>query len=670
MTRTQAKTTEAIPAHGAVIDVPLSKLRKSPRNARRTPHSEAHIEALAGSIAAKGMLQKPVVEPEYDQTGAFTGRWLVTIGEGRRLAQLLRLKRKEIGKGEPVSCVVDLANDPQEISLDENVTREDLHPADQFEAFRDQAERLGRSAEEIAARFGVTPTVVRRRLRLAAVSPKLMQAYREGQLGLDHLMAFAVSEDHARQEQVFESLPPYSIQPAYIRRAMTESKVPATDRRAIFVGVAAYETAGGRVLRDLFTEDRGGWLEDSGLLDRLALEKLEAEAERIREAEGWKWAEAHLDYPHHLALARVYPERVARTEAEVARMAALSEEYDALLTKWDHLEEVPPEVEARFAEIDAELAAFGDGYAYRPEEVARAGVIVALGHDGQPRVERGFVRPEDAVQPEPVDDGPDAKSAEGEVAGDGTDPAGATAAEDGEDEGAPLSAALVAELTAYRTLGLRDAVADDPDAALAVAVHALALQVFYGAPHLTCADLRLTSASFAREAPDAEACPAGTRIAARREVWTGQMPGDPRELWNFVLGLDVDSRFSLFAHCVAMSLNAVHGWERRLGACAHADALATHVRLDMTATWTATAASYFGRVTKARIAEAVRQAVSDEAAERIAPLKKPDMAEAAEQLVAGTGWLPPLLRMPDLPGEAPAPEAGADFDGAAAIAAE
>lgn len=143
-----------VAAHGAVIEVPLSRLKRSPRNARRTPHSAEHVEALVGSIAAKGMLQKPVVEPEHDEAGAFTGFWLVTIGEGRRLAHLLRAERGEIGPDALVSCVVDLTNDPQEISLDENVTREDLHPADQFDAFLDQAERLGRSAEEIAARFG------------------------------------------------------------------------------------------------------------------------------------------------------------------------------------------------------------------------------------------------------------------------------------------------------------------------------------------------------------------------------------------------------------------------------------------------------------------------------------------------------------------------------------
>lgn len=121
---------------GTEVFIPLNNLKKSPRNARKTPHSEAAIEAYAASIAVKGILQNLVVEPELDADGAETGFYLVTIGEGRRLAQLLRVKRKQIKKTEPIRCVLDTANDAHEISLDENVTRTDMHPADQYEALQ------------------------------------------------------------------------------------------------------------------------------------------------------------------------------------------------------------------------------------------------------------------------------------------------------------------------------------------------------------------------------------------------------------------------------------------------------------------------------------------------------------------------------------------------------
>ena len=638
---------EAAAQDGAVLDIPLNKLKKSPKNARRVPHTEAAIEALAASIAAKTMLQAPVVEPELDGDGQPTGFYLVTIGEGRRLAQLLRVRRKEIRKTEPVRCVVDLSNDPHEISLDENVTRTDMHPADQFEAFRRLAEERGYSAEEIGARFGVSAHVVRQRLRLGAVSPRLMQVYRDGELTLDQLMAFAVTEDHARQEQVFEALS-WNKSAHLIRRMMTEGHVPASDRRAIFVGPEAYAEAGGVIVRDLFTEDSGGWFEDAALLDRLAAGKLAVIAAELREREGWKWAEASIDYPHAHGLRRVYPHPVERSAEDTARAAALAEEYDALVSQWDAVEELPPEIEARFKAIDAELEAFSEAAsAYDAADLARGGAFVILGHDGLARIERGFIRPEDERPPEP---GPDV---EAEASGDVAEPfAGGESVSEASDEEpepdglTPLSERLVLELTAYRTVGLRDALAQDPTTALTALVHALALRTFYPPyDQPGCLDIKVVSAYLDGHAPGIGDCPAARRIAERHEGWAKRLPREPADAWAYVAGLGGSELLGLLAHCVSLSVNAVQSpMARRPGAWAHADALAEAVGLDMTTTWAPTAASYLGRVTKARIAEAVREAVSEDAAERIAELKKPDMAEAAEQLLAGTGWLPPLLR--------------------------
>jgi ParB family transcriptional regulator, chromosome partitioning protein len=262
-----AKQVKTIATSVSETYIPLSKLKKSPKNARKMPHSEAAIEGYASSIAAKGILQNLVVEPELEAEGVATGFYFVTIGEGRRLAQLLRVKRKEIKKTEPIRCIIDTVNDPHAISLDENVTRENMHPADQFEAFKKLADEGELGAEEIAARFGVTPNVVRQRLRLGAIAPKLMQVCRDGELCLDQLAAFAITDDHARQEAVYARLS-YNRDASTIRRLLTETHVPATDRRARFVGIEAYTEAGGTVLRDLFTEDRGGYLEDVALLRR------------------------------------------------------------------------------------------------------------------------------------------------------------------------------------------------------------------------------------------------------------------------------------------------------------------------------------------------------------------------------------------------------------------
>src|SRR3954462_11508759 len=147
--------------------------------------------------------------------------------------------------------------------------REALHPLDQFRAFQALRDEHGLGDEEIAARFFVTPAVVRQRLKLVAVSPKLLDLYAENAMSLEQLMGFTVTNDHARQEQVWEGLARgYNKEPYYIRRLLTEGAAKASDRRAVFVGAEAYEAAGGVIARDLFQQDDGGWFEDVALLDR------------------------------------------------------------------------------------------------------------------------------------------------------------------------------------------------------------------------------------------------------------------------------------------------------------------------------------------------------------------------------------------------------------------
>lgn len=617
------------PEHGTVVLIPLNRLKKSPRNARKTPHAAADIEALAASTRDKGILQPPVVEPELDADGQPTGCYLVTIGEGRRLSQLLRAKRKEIKKTEPIRCVIDTAHDAFEISLDENVTRFAMHPADQFEAFRELAQTKGWSAEEIGARFGVSATLVRRRLRLGAVSPVLMAAYRADQLTIDQLMAFAVSEDHARQEVILADLA-YNRSPSFIRRMMTEHEVEASDRRARFVGAEAYQAAGGRIRCDLFSEDGKGWFEDAALLDRLALDQLAAEAETVRVAEGWLWAEARLDFPHDHGCRRVYPHPVEPDPETKTRLEVLAEEYDAIVAACgdDNLSE---EQDARLEVLDAELSSACPDQ-YDPDAVASGGLFAVLGQGGV-RIERGFIRPVDEAPPEAeTDAGPDAE-------GDETE--GASSA----GKAKPLSERLVADLTAHRTAALRDAMAEQPRLAFLAALHTLALQTFYRGAE-TCLGLGIVSLPLEPLAEGLADSVAGRAIEARHAAWATRLPEDPEALLTALADWPDEDRMALFAHCVSRGVNAVQraGASRR--ALAHADVLAGLFALDMGQYWSPSVGSYFGRVTKAKIAEAVAEGVSPEAASRLGDLDKVAMAEAAETLLNGTGWLPPLLRRP------------------------
>lgn len=619
-------------AHGAEVYIPLNRLKKSEKNARKTPHRPEDIETMAASIHAKGIFQPPVVEPELDDAGQPTGDYLVTIGEGRRLAQLLRAKRKQIKKTELVRCLIDTANDAYEISLDENITRFAMHPADQFEAFQRLVEERGFGVEEIAARFNVTATVVRQRLKLASVSPRLMQTYRDGDMTLDQLMAFTVTEDHVRQEGLWESLPSYERHPQTIRRLLTRDRVPANDRRAIFVSAEAYQAAGGVIERDLFAEDHGGYFADPALLDRLVVEKLQTLAEAVV-ADGWKWAS--LDPDH--SLSRLRPQVRAFTPEEQVRYDALDAEKEALEADHGNWTE---EAEVRFAEVVAEIEALDmSRLGFAPEDKAVSGAFVTVGKDGAARVEYGFVRAEDeAVEPEPNGDESDDT---------GEPPVRPDAPPHEEPERATLSDKLVEDLTAHRTAALRDALAQQPETALCALLHLFVLKTFdCGYRDGSCLDVRPTSVALSGYAPGIEDSVAGRAIVERHEGWAMKLSTFGNDAWAFVTSLDTEAQLQLLAHCVSLTVNAVCSRDRGAWGTSPADDLAGVLSLDMTGYWSPTAESYFTRVPKNRILEAVIEAVSEDAARHISAAKKADMADAAEQLVAGTGWLPEPLRTP------------------------
>lgn len=642
------QTIAAEPVSGVEIFVPLAKLKKSPRNARKVAHGEAAIEALAASIQHKGMIQNLVVEPEI-KDGEPTGCYFVTAGEGRRQAQLLRVKRKQIRKSEPIRCWLDTLNDPAEVSLDENVTRTAMHPADQFERFAELSRDKGWGAEEIGARFGVSAHIVRQRLRLGAVSPKLVQVYREDGLTLDQLMAFAITEDHTRQEQVFEALH-HNREPWIIRRDLTAANVPAQDRRAVFIGAEAYQEAGGVIIRDLFSEDRGGFFEDAGLLDMLTIEKLREVAATVQ-AEGWKWSEAHIDYPHAHGMRRYYPNPVALSEEDEARLEAASADYDALAEGYSSYDEMPEDVAEKLAALETEIDEISERRsAYDPQIVAHAGVFVVLNHDGVPRIERGFLRPEDEALAEPVLDGGDDGDMGGDadpdtIGDDGQDEDAVTEEVEEEEPGKPISDSLIRDLTAHRTLALRVALADRPDMALVAVVHTLTAQLFYSYAEAGCLEIRPTMTPLGSHADGIEDSSLAATFAERHEAWAEQMPRDVADLWAFIMELDETRLLALLAHCASRTLNALRlPWDRKPKALQTADRLASAIGLDMAKDWTPTVDSYLGRVTKAHIAVAVAEGVSQDAADLIVDMKKPDMASAAEQLLAGTGWLPAVLR--------------------------
>jgi len=635
----------------AARDIPFNKLVLSQQNVRKIK-AGISIEDLAEDIAHRGLLTSLNVRPELDGDGNETGIYRIPAG-GRRYRALERLvAQKRLAKTAGVPCIVSKGETLEvEDSLAENVQRVSLHPLDQFRAFQTLREQ-GLGEEEIAARFFVSVATVRQRLRLASVSPRLLDLYAEDEMTLEQIMAFSITNDHVRQEQVWDTVSrSHSREPYYIRRLLTETAIRANDRRAVYVGIEAYEAAGGVTMRDLFDQDQGGWLQDPALLEQLVMEKLKADAEAIQVSEGWKWVEAAFDFPygHTSGLRRFYGEQAEMTEDELARYDATRAEYDKLDAEYADADEYSEATEQKLEELGSELDRLNDRpYVFDPQEVARGVLFISLGASGELKIERGFVRPEDepkdetdpAADPSDGDDhGTDLPVTAG-AEGEDTQP-------DDEDETIkPLPDRLILDLTAARTITLRNALANDPVIAFIAVLHAFVLKTFYVYGSDSCLEVTLQSARFS-QTPGLGDTIWAKEIEQRHEGWGQDLPKEPNDLWDFLIKLDDVSRQALFAHCASLSVNAViEPWNKRTRAIAHADQLARSIGFDMVeAGWTPTADNYLGRVTKARILQAVREAKGDQAAELIGHLKKTDMAREAERLMAGSGWLPEPLRL-------------------------
>ncbi|TLG72584.1 ParB/RepB/Spo0J family partition protein, partial [Methylocystis sp. B8] len=441
-------------------DIALDRLLASDANVRRIK-AGISVEELAEDIARRGLLQSLSVRPVLDGAGAETGKFAVSAG-GRRLAALKFLvKQKRLAKNAPVPCIVKTEGIEEEDSLAENTMREALHPLDQFRAFKNLQD-AGLSIDEIAARFFVGAQVVRQRLKLAAASPKILDLYVAEELTLEQLMAFCVTDDHARQEEVWESLSrSYNKEPYTVRRMLTEGAVKAGDKRAVFVGVEAYEAACGVILRDLFQHDHGGWLQDVALLDRLAREKLSKAAENLR-AEGWKWAEFACEFPygHTNGLRRLPSTAPQISDEEKERYDAALEEYDTLSDEHAGSDELPEDIDRRMGELEEIIDAIERRPAiFDPADMASGGVFVSIDHNGVLKIERGYIRPEDEAQVEQRNEANSQQSGSGEIHPDSTqESTEGVSPGDGDIEGEAspkLSDRLRTELSAYRTMALR-----------------------------------------------------------------------------------------------------------------------------------------------------------------------------------------------------------------------
>lgn len=599
--------------------IPLSKLSESDDNIRRVNGKEA-IAGLAQSIRALGLLQSLVVHD------AGKGKFAVIAG-GRRLRALRALaKTGDMEKNAPIPCrVIAGDDDARSLSLAENVVRSNLAPWEELEAFAGFIDK-GEGPEAIAARFGVSAQHVARRLKLARLSPRLIEALKRGDATLDQLAALAVVDDHAVQERAFFDAPEWARSPERLHAQVTEAHVAETDKLACFVGVEAYCDGGGAVVSDLFAADgeQCRYLSDRDLLIRLAEAKLEPLSEAVR-SEGWNWVAIAID---GFAWTQ-FPERIRERRRELNEEERA--EQNRLLAALDQSQD-----EAEIERLETALDALA-GTQWLAEEVALAGAIITLTQAGEAKVERGLVRSEELKALKALRR-KHALLLHGE----------ADSAENTEPAAPPrpyLPAKLVDELLAHKSLALRAELAAAPDLALRLVVFTMAL-AFIGQHGVSCLGLQLETPDIERSITRADAT-VPAQFEAEAQAWRERLPADSEQVWDFIETAETETLLDLLAVAVAEGVDLRLGAHPRPARERLNQRLVRAAKVDMRKYWSPTPQSYFDHVRKEVVIDAIREEKPALDRAQLEKCSKAELISRAKRVFKGSAWLPGPLRCGD-----------------------
>lgn len=616
--KTQETVLSALLAQTEEVSVPLASLIKSPLNVRTVPYSAESVSELAESIKGVGLLQNLVVHAlPGDRHGVAAG--------GRRLAALNMLAERGII---PADWPVRVKIIPQELataaSMTENGHRRDMHPAEQIAGFRAMAQE-GKTPAQTGDLLGYSPRHVQRMLKLADLAPVILDALAEDRITTEHCQALALENDTARQVQVFEAAcqsgwggkPDVRV----IRNLITESEVAvAGNSKFRFVGADAFSLD--ELRTDLFSDDGDGYV-DRVALDAALLEKLQAVAEHLREAEGWEWCAGRMEpvgeCREDAGTYRCLPEPEAvLTEAEDERLNELMTRYDALENQCEESDLL--EAEMKLMRCMAKVRA------WTPEIRAGSGVVVSWRY-GNVCVQRG-------VQLRSEDDAADDADRTEQV-----------------QEKAPveeISLPLLTKMSSERTLAVQAALMQQPDKSLALLAWTLCLNVFgsgaYSKPaqiSLECKHYSLTS-----DAPSGKEGAAFMALMAEKARLAALLPeGWSRDMTTF-LSLSQEVLLSLLSFCTACSIHGVQTRE-----CGHTsrsplDTLESAIGFHMRDWWQPTKANFFGHLKKPQIIAALNEAGLSGAARDAEKMKKGDAAEHAEFHMKDNRWVPGWMCAP------------------------
>ena len=656
---------------GQPIKVRLGKLFISKYNVRQpsnhfdsdgepTAELGETLEELADNIAAMGLLQGLVVHKDFNAKKRHTGRFGVCAGGRRLRALLINRARGLISDDAEIDCIEIDVDQATLASLSENNQRKDMHPVEEFLAFQ-KLQGEGRSIEDIAAAFRLTPLVVKRRLRLANVAPELLEGCRRGDVELDQLMALAVVEDQEQQKLVWSSTPEHQRTASRLRHLLTNGMVPTSKSGLLsFVGLEAYQEAGGEILQDLFDDNGGGLIANQPLLATLARDKLETLKDGIK-AEGWGWVDVWPDFTQAdkcqfgisvLSKREPTAEEQQQIEALETEIEALNDKLEAVYDKDESDEDSEEDaktiadLEAVIQEKESALDVLNGGLEYWSDEVKGVSGVVLTVVNGQVVHHRGLIRPEDATLARKVN----AKAMAGSAAGAGQDQsvglnaAGTHSPDVQEEKG--LSARLRQRLTARKTAALQHVVSQNVHLGLAALANAMVGVLGHGGGYQRRV-LQITAQACDREveqaADELQSVAHWADLNTKRKAWSERLPQDGSRL-AYLASLPLEELTELLALCAALTINVTSSQGSASKEERHLEQLAG---LDMSQWWEPTRESFFGHVPKALIAQTLVECGMAQDALQVSKLSKAEAVERAQEVLKGRGWVPELLRMQD-----------------------
>lgn len=655
--------------------IKLAKLRLSPINVRQRPDDQLQIPQLAADIAARGVLQNLLVTPAKKPRGTYE-----VFDGGRRLRALLLLAKQGVIDASafdvPVKVLQGDDSTLTETSTAANFQQLRMTPAEECRAFHQFIGDSG-DMDAVAKRFGVTRRFVEGRLRLATLAEPIFQALADGEITLDLAKAYASTENHDKQLLVWEKYDHRHVTADTVRRTITHEAMLAREPVALLVGAERYAAAGGKIDRDLFSEDGDRWI-DPEIANHLAADIMETEAKRIGEETGLAWIRPIASaYPYNSSqgLHRVFLPQPELTDQQRSRLAAIDARRDELQEEmeneelaegeWKALDEEDDRLAAEASAIENRAPILPD--AYKP----LIGTFLTLQPDGTMELHTTYFSEQPIRTPgDEADESDDA--GEGDESGDsgfagnprGThksgepEPSPDTVAPDGK----ALSARLYDELAMQRRDVLAAALLADPALALDYAIFCMIDQ--------RSGHYETTGSTISADGPqdpisgDMPQTQARAYLAEAHDTlaadWTGH--DDIIARFEAFRVLDDDSKAAWIAYIVAASLQAKNGY-RNAQIPLH-NRLATILDIEPAQWWRPTSENYFDRIGKSSLLALLNDIGGPALMARHATLKKSEISASCHKLFAGNSivepevrerllaWVPDAMRFADIPAAA------------------